>query len=469
MTTKLDLNTLVSGKICYRADPRSVKPPYALVFFSKKYEISEDLAFKILGKEVPLIGVFITFSEDEKNEDLIRRTISFSFPRSSVIIDEDAQIKGEFGVDELPALILLDEQGNIHKRIIGFKQISEILNRREVAFSPKEIKFERKEKKWWYYGDEEDEILMERRRTDFSKFCFDIPGKIAYSRKTKLLAITDRGRKQVLVFSYSGYWDPFDIIGKEGGGDSPESEYEVDFEKISFGNPSCVCFTESGRFLIIGDLFSNKIKVSDLLKRKILGFIRFPLPSHISRADGIFYVSSLTGKIFKLKIQEEELKSIKYFDDITDNVIIDEMNCTFGMPTAVVRTDDGKIVVVDAADSSVKQIKDDSTVITLAGGAKDGHVDGPLSIAQMNFPKSVETFRDVLFIADTLNNSIRMIIEDRMATIFLRNMEFCQPEEIRIGAGILLVSDTGNKRVIEIEPVHMEGRILRITTDESFD
>lgn len=460
----MDLNILVSGKICYRADPRNVKPPYALVFFSKKHEISEDLAVKIFGKEVSPIGVFITFSDDEKDEEFIRQTISCSFSHSPVIIDENAQIKDELGIDELPALVLLDEQGNIHNRITGFKRISEILNRREIAFSPKEIKSEREEKRWWYYGDE-DEMFIDARRSDFSKFYFDTPGKIAYSRKTRLLAITDRGRKQVLVFSYGGYWDPFDIVGKEGGGDSPESEYEIDFEKTSFVNPSCVCFTESGRFLLIGDLFSNKIKVSDLLKRKILGFIRLPLPSHISRADGIFYVSSLTGKIFRLKIQEEKLKVIDYFDDITDNVIVDEINCTFGMPTAVIRTDDSRIVVVDAADSSVREIKDDGTIVTLAGGFKDGYVDGPLSIAQMNFPKSVETFRDVLFIADTLNNSIRIMIENRMSTIVLRNMELCRPEEIRIGAGILLVSDTGNKRVIEIEPIHMEGRILRITDE----
>ncbi|MCX7734986.1 MAG: hypothetical protein N2254_09560 [bacterium] len=475
---KIDMREIVSGKVCYRSDPSKLKPPYALVFFSRRHQIKEDFITKIVAQAIneegiridemsfSTIGVYVPLSEAEKKEEIIKRTISENFAYSPVIFDQDSEIKDKFEISELPAILITTKNGEIKKKICGFEQI---YNLSQKLISGFEISEFRKELKISYHkhevNDERTEILFESygRKLDPSKFYFESPGKIAYTRATRLLAIADRGRKQILVLSYGGYWEPFDIIGKEGGGDLDDSEYEIEFEKTSFVRPSGVCFTESGRFLLIGDLFTSKIKIADVLTRKILGFIRIPMPQHIARANGKFYVSSLTGKIFKLNSVEEKIRNLKYFDDITNMIEINELACRLKLPSAVIMTDDGRLVVVDSGDSSINEIVSENRIVKITGGSKEGHVDGNFSVGQMCFPQSVESFRDVLFVADTLNNSIRILIDGRISTIVLRNMELNEPEEIRLGAGILLVSDTANRRVIEIEPVHMEGRNLRIS------
>lgn len=482
---KVDLRELTASKICYRSDPRNLKPPYVLVFLSRRHEINEDVVSKVVadltgrGSEeaknshFSIVGIFVPTSEAERREDAVKRSISFNLPHSPVILDENMEIKDRFKLQKLPAIIITDEEGFVEKTVYGFEKITQILieHRRRISSqvgshsrdfrSPNPVR----RRMTMTMEEEHLEIIFEMlgRKMDCSKCCFEIPGKMAYTRRTKLLAITDRGRKQVLLFSYGGFWELVDIIGREGGSDRMGDEYETDFSRTSFSGPDCVCFTESGRFLLIGDQFSGMIKVADILIRRIVGFIEIPGPRHISGENSSFLIASAVGKIFRMELREETIRRTKSFEDLTQKTSISEMTARFELPSAVLTTEDKRIIVVDSGDSSIKEIRGDGRAHILVGGSDEGFSDGSLASAKLCFPKSAETFKDVVFIADTLNNSIRIMIEGRLSTIMLTNTEFCEPEEVRLAAGILMVSDTGNRRVLEIEPVRMEGVELRLS------
>jgi len=85
---------------------------------------------------------------------------------------------------------------------------------------------------------------------------------------------------------------------------------------------------------------------------------------------------------------------------------------SFNSPAGIAIDQQGNLYVADAANNMIRKITPDGTVTTLAGTGVAGANNGALSSATFNSPEGVTVdIYDHLYVADTNNSLIRMIVQ----------------------------------------------------------
>ena len=137
----------------------------------------------------------------------------------------------------------------------------------------------------------------------------------------------------------------------------------------------------------------------------------------------------------------------------------------FDSPSGIVIAPDGRIFVADTGNHVIRVIEN-GTVSTYAGShvlseddhyAIGGFADGPGSDALFNQPRGLAMWGDYLKVADTANHSIRMISpEGYVTTVFGTALTGYEPATLHFPMGIyvhenrLYIADTGNNRILVI-------------------
>ncbi len=137
-------------------------------------------------------------------------------------------------------------------------------------------------------------------------------------------------------------------------------------------------------------------------------------------------------------------------------------------PSALTFDASGNLYVADAGNHTIRKVKIDGSVSTLAGAAGySGSSDGSGSVAKFNGPMGiVSDAAGNVYIADTGNNTIRKITTDGVVTTFAGTpgasgkldgagaaATFNRPQGIAVdAAGNLYVADTGNDKIRKISP-----------------
>jgi sugar lactone lactonase YvrE len=150
----------------------------------------------------------------------------------------------------------------------------------------------------------------------------------------------------------------------------------------------------------------------------------------------------------------------------------------FDAPSGLTVDAEGNIYVADTGNHVIRKIDTEGNVTTVAGDGVQGNQNGTGEGAQFYHPQDVAVAKDgTLYIADTLNHSIRKIAPDGKVTTLnaasersvevvagsvesagdyvdgsLRNAKFNEPSGIVIDSkGNLYVSDTGNQLIRYID------------------
>eukprot|EP00735_Rhodelphis_limneticus_P008819 TRINITY_DN2301_c0_g1::TRINITY_DN2301_c0_g1_i1::g.6896::m.6896 TRINITY_DN2301_c0_g1::TRINITY_DN2301_c0_g1_i1::g.6896 ORF type:complete len:513 (+),score=217.50,sp/Q8VZ10/SOQ1_ARATH/29.54/7e-20,sp/Q8VZ10/SOQ1_ARATH/29.39/1e-16,sp/Q8VZ10/SOQ1_ARATH/32.88/6e-08,NHL/PF01436.16/8e-09,NHL/PF01436.16/0.019,NHL/PF01436.16/2.3e-08,NHL/PF01436.16/0.017,NHL/PF01436.16/0.006,BTB/PF00651.26/2.8e-22,SGL/PF08450.7/0.0056,SGL/PF08450.7/4.5e-06,SGL/PF08450.7/1e+02,DUF839/PF05787.8/0.00097,DUF839/PF05787.8/1.1e+0 len=127
---------------------------------------------------------------------------------------------------------------------------------------------------------------------------------------------------------------------------------------------------------------------------------------------------------------------------------------SFNEPKGIAIADDGTIYVADSGNHCIRQIQPDGTVKVFAGDAeKSGSDDGEAHKALFNKPSHlVVDGENAVFVADSGNNSIRMIQEKTVTTIAGGpDGGFSNPTGLYIDVNYqLYVCDEGNQQVISV-------------------
>jgi len=159
----------------------------------------------------------------------------------------------------------------------------------------------------------------------------------------------------------------------------------------------------------------------------------------------------------------------------------------FNRPTDGIALEDGRILVVDSANHSIRLI-DGANTYTFAGGARAGMANGPAESALFNHPSAIALdIHGNLFVADTLNHVIRQISYDGTVTTiagmpglagfrdgYTYEARFHSPMGLAVSADgtQIYVADTGNHliRVIEDGEVStLAGNLQFLYTDDNDD
>jgi DNA-binding beta-propeller fold protein YncE len=123
-------------------------------------------------------------------------------------------------------------------------------------------------------------------------------------------------------------------------------------------------------------------------------------------------------------------------------------------PTALALGRDGSLFVADTGNNRIRVMRDDGTIVTLAGTADQGFSGdgGPASAAQLNSPAGLAVAPDTsLYFSDTGNNRVRVIHTD--GTIATVAAGLNAPAGLAVTAdGSLLIAESGSNRVRRVAP-----------------
>ncbi len=449
------------------------KPPFVLIFFSRRYVTDvQTIADKF---QCERFAIFSPESEGERSERTVARIIKRFCIKIPVAIDIDRTLASSLLISKLPALVMTDENSNVIGKIQGAEEIFNYFIRFGRAKtegchteSP-EIDWEKE--KWEENEEEQDEEKKEKNTTDdpgsvsgdfellqyekkFYKGLY-FPTKIAYHKESRLIAISNSGRKEVLMLN--SFYELLYIIGGKGESDGKDKgkgnrENQTDgvFKDIKFEHPEGLCFSEDGRFLLVCDYLGHRIKVIDLERKDVPVEIDLPFPKSISYGGDSFVVVSHVGKVFKISkdVLQGECPEIQ------------EVRGELDFPYYALYRD-GKIIVADSGTDSIKEISEGRTKV-LAGGNGSGHKDGPAGKSLFQSPSALEVYKDVIFIADMLNNAIRVLFQNTVSTITITNKRLFEPEDVKIIKGSIVICDTGNHRILYVDPMSPRAEELKI-------
>lgn len=88
----------------------------------------------------------------------------------------------------------------------------------------------------------------------------------------------------------------------------------------------------------------------------------------------------------------------------------------FNKPTGIAVDSQGNIYVADTGNNIIRKIDVNKNVTTFAGNNKAGYKDGNVKNAQFNSPMGITVVNDVIYVADSGNQRIRMIKDGVVST-----------------------------------------------------
>lgn len=191
----------------------------------------------------------------------------------------------------------------------------------------------------------------------------------------------------------------------------------------------------------------------------------FAAPSDIVIKNGKFYVvDSANNAIrcidnnFVSTVNGSDIGRNEYGEGIGS--FKDGKNALFDNPTCIVTLDNG-FLVSDTGNNLIRFINNNGYTTTFAGNLKSGFANGKVNAAKFNSPRGIAVDSEGnVYIADTGNNVIRKIDVNKNVTTFagnnkkvgykdgtLKNAQFNAPMGIKIVNDVIYVADTGNQRI----------------------
>ena len=133
-------------------------------------------------------------------------------------------------------------------------------------------------------------------------------------------------------------------------------------------------------------------------------------------------------------------------------------------PTGLAFDDKGRLLIADRDNHRVRVLEKDGTLATLAGSGTPGFANGPALAAQLQSPSGLAFGAGKLYIADSGNNRIRVLVSGELKTYAssgevgggagyndLQKATFNSPRGVtRDGWGTVFVGDTGNGSLREV-------------------
>lgn len=418
------------------------------------------------NKPVVIIGIHSAKYANEKNPSNIADAINRYGIVHPVIVDENMHLWKEYGIHAWPTLVFLGPDGTIlHKAAgeISNESLSEIIDDLLDRYTNEKL-----------LSKKRADVYLQYKSDDEEKNQLRYPGKIAISENGKLIAISDTSNNRVLILDRSDN-RVMDTIGCGYGG-----FLDGNFDNSRLLKPQGVFFRKN--ILYIADTGNHSIRAADMRNRRIItiagdgerGVHMSFNNKYIAKETSLLspWDLSINGKF--LYIAMAGLNQIwRYdFDDETimpfagagyENIVDGELEKALMAQPSGLFCDNDYIYVVDSETSSVRSINISKNFISTIIGAGlfiYGDNDGKFNVGRLQHPLGITKAKDKIYVADTYNNSIRLIdlSTKNITTLIKKDSEsqcrfedkncdtlgLYEPSDVKIYKEILYIADTNN-------------------------
>ena len=390
--------------------------------------------------ELVVIGVHSPKFPHEHDHEAVRAAVARHRIEHPVLDDPELETWGEYAVRAWPTLVLVDPEGYEVGRWSGEGHVVDVSRRVEEVVA-------------------EHEARGTLRRGPFAvdpvgggtgELAF--PGKVAVSEVAGgswRLAVADTGHDRVLVCAPDG-----EVLAEHPGLYQPQGVcWEADGALL-------VCETGAGRVWRIGPAGGRTLVAEGLAS-----------PWDVVVWNGHVVVAEAGRHRLWAQDAAGELQVIAGSggEGLYDGPAL---GAGLAQPSGLAVTAAGELAFVDAESSALRVLdRPGGTVRTLVGeGLFDwGAADGSRNRAAMQHPLGLATgHADTLWVADTFNDRLRVWRGDRLWTVPVE--DFDEPGGLAVlPDGRLVVADTGNHRVMVVDPIGAIAERLDVGRPGSVD
>ena len=410
--------------------------------------------------ELVVIGVHSGKFSGEKNTENIRQALDRHSIRYPVVNDSDMKIWNIYGVHAWPALILIDPSGRIVNRYTG-EDVFGVFDENIASLIKQFDRIGLLQHKPFDLAPETD------RQKDSTLY---FPGGILADEASGKLFVSDTGHNRIIVARFDG-----SILEIYGSGD--RGFLDGPFDLAKFNQPRGLAL--SNRTLYVADTGNHSIRAVNLSIKKVttlagtgrqgkslnikgktsVAALNSPWDLEVI-GDKLFVAMAGAHQLYRIDLQNDTIYLFagEGFEGHTDGL---RRKAALAQPSGLA-TDGNRLFFTDSQSSSVRWIdtRGNSVVTTIVGRGlyQFGDKDGSGHDVLMQHPMGLSYYSDLLFVADTYNNKIK-VIDPSTASVgtFLGNGTagnvdepvplFNEPGDISSTLGMLFIADTNNHSI----------------------
>jgi DNA-binding beta-propeller fold protein YncE len=429
---------------------------YVLLYFWR-YSFTECLddlknLSAIQSDELTILTVHSPkFRAEHNAENLIHaiRRFEIKFP---VAVDSNSYLKKLYGIDRRPAVVLIDPLGRIIFRKMGNVDVDQLESffdtQARMVASPKD--------------PVSDSLAVE----------LNYPREVFADSNGQRLFISDSGNNRILMTDFSG-----EIIEVIGGAESALAD--GNYQTAAFSDPQGLFL--KGEKLYVADRGNHAIRIIDLTKKVVQTLVgtgmtrkerllwgkgkslELNYPADVVVVGNQLY-ATMAGAHQIWEINLDSLQSRAFAGTELSKLVNGPRNrAGLAEPNGLTADADNLYFLdSDASALRVAEIKPLGWVKTLVGTIARGFGDrdGGFSSARLQNPRDLILVDQRFYIADTLNNKIKMadLNSELITTISgsgacgnldagALNASFNSPEGISYADGKLFIADTMNHQI----------------------
>lgn len=401
------------------------------------------------------------FTQEENNSTILSFIEKFQI-KFPIFHDVEGVMWKKYRASGFPASVLISPLGDI----VGIKEGSGLYETLSFAIEKLENEFAD------VINDNPREFTLLSFKENFHLY---FPTGISINKNNGLIAVCDSGHNRILIFSQDGK-----IISKIGSGQSDFNN--GDFSTSSFSFPMGIHFENDT--IYVGDTFNHAIRKINLLTKEVSTLfatggdsnpmgMSFPLGVKSVNNELFICIAGL-NQIWKYNLFSEKIQIVcgSGKEHSNDGKLT---SASLAQPSFI-DSIEGDLIFTDSESSSIRIIKNDE-VNTFIGGEIDvfGFNDGDFESAKFQYPKGIISINQKLFIADSFNNSIRVINLDteEVETLAgssqpgntignLENAKFNHPFGLDHHNDLIFITDSHNHSIKIIDLTNNEVKLLLI-------
>ncbi|HYF50819.1 MAG TPA: thioredoxin-like domain-containing protein [Planctomycetota bacterium] len=433
------------------------------------------------AKELTVVGIHSAKFTNEKATENIKKAAQRHNLTHPIANDNTFDIWQAYGVKAWPTLILIDPQGKIVGKVSGegnYAVLDEYIAAIIKVFDEKKL-------------IDREKVIGKAEKLEAGVLKF--PAKIIAQENPRRLFIADTNNHRILVADEKGVVTDIIGSGKQGRDDG-------DFAAASFYMPHGMAVT--GDTLYVADCENHLIRKVDLKTRKVETIagtgeqvnhknggaakttpLNSPWDVLLSPDLKTLYIAMAGDhRIWHMDLEKNEVHILagNGAEDIIDGPFA---NSSYAQPSGLA-LDGDKLYIADSEGSAIRvlDLKARKADTVIGFTAKDkarlfifGDVDGALGTAKLQHPLAVQLYNGKLLVADTYNHKIKEIdpvaktAKSLIGAGHSGNVDgkgpaakFNEPSGLALLGETLFVADTNNHAIRMIDLKTLEVKTLEI-------